>query len=237
MRQIVLDTETTGLEVSQGHRVIEIGAVEMVNRKVTEKHFHHFVNPQREIDAAATEVHGITAKKLANKPFFDAIAVKLLDYLAGAELIIHNAPFDMGFLHNEFKLCGYGDRAVADKCCNVLDSLVMARGKHPGQKNSLDALCERYGVDHSQRAKHGALLDARLLAEVYLRMTRGQTTLLGSVEKAMQSGQQEVRKISATQQLALKIVIANEREVAGHEKWLELLRERATTEVVWDKLV
>ncbi|WP_370308432.1 DNA polymerase III subunit epsilon [Sinimarinibacterium flocculans] len=176
MRQIVLDTETTGLEVEQGHRIIEVGCVELRNRRVTGNDFHQYVHPQdKPIDAGAVDVHGITMEFLADKPHFRDIADQLWQYLAGAELVIHNAAFDIGFLDREFARCGYTDK-LAD-VCHITDTVAMARKLHPGQRVSLDALCRRYEVDNSQRDLHGALLDARLLADVYLAMTGGQSRL------------------------------------------------------------
>jgi DNA polymerase-3 subunit epsilon len=176
MRQVVLDTETTGLETSQGHRIIEIGCVELIDRRVTDKHWHFYINPEREIDAGAFAVHGISNEFLQDKPLFADVAQDFVDYIKGAELVIHNATFDVGFLDHEFaKLDGESTRISS--ICSVLDTLIMARQKHPGQKNNLDALCRRYFIDNSQRSLHGALLDARILADVYLSMTGGQTAL------------------------------------------------------------
>ncbi|MDH3535790.1 MAG: DNA polymerase III subunit epsilon [Gammaproteobacteria bacterium] len=176
MRQIVLDTETTGLEVSLGHRIIEIGCIELVNRRVTGNHWHYYVNPEREIDAGAFDVHGISSDFLLDKHRFAELAQDFIGYVAGAELIIHNAPFDIGFLDYELSLLE-PPAAPLQQCCSVLDTLLMARQKHPGQKNNLDALCKRYDIDNSHRSLHGALLDARILADVYLAMTGGQTSL------------------------------------------------------------
>ncbi len=176
MRQIVLDTETTGLEVSLGHRIIEIGCVELINRRVTGNHWHHYLNPGREIDGGAFEVHGISNDFVADKPRFAELAEDFLAYVDGAELIIHNAPFDVGFLNDELARLDPPARGV-DARCDILDTLVLARQKHPGQKNNLDALCKRYEIDNSHRSLHGALLDARILADVYLAMTGGQTSL------------------------------------------------------------
>jgi DNA polymerase-3 subunit epsilon len=187
MRQIILDTETTGLEPKQGHRIIEIGGIEMVDRRMTGNTFHHYINPEREIDEAAFEVHGISLESLQDKPIFNDLSKELLDFISGAELIIHNAPFDVAFLNNEFAIAGFGT-GVVEQNCEVLDTLVMARHKHPGQKNSLDALCKRYQVDNSQRQLHGALLDAEILADVYLLMTGGQISLLGESEDLTRSG-------------------------------------------------
>ena len=176
MRQIVLDTETTGLEPSQGHRIIEIGCLELMHRRATGNNFHIYLNPQREIDQGAVEVHGLTNEFLADKPLFEDVVDKMLDYLKGAELLIHNAPFDVGFLNAELNQLNRGLPCIAD-ICEITDTLPMARKKHPGQKNSLDALCKRYEVDNSKREYHGALLDAELLAEVYLGMTGGQEAM------------------------------------------------------------
>ena len=176
MRQIVLDTETTGLEVNLGHRVIEIGCIELVNRRVTGNHWHFYFNPEREVDVGAFEVHGISNEFLADKQRFADKAEDFLAYVDGAELVIHNAPFDVGFLNFELSLLE-GEAPALEERCRILDTLVLARQKHPGQKNNLDALCRRYGIDNSHRSLHGALLDARILADVYLAMTGGQTSL------------------------------------------------------------
>ncbi|WP_423910870.1 DNA polymerase III subunit epsilon [Candidatus Spongiihabitans sp.] len=241
MRQIILDTETTGLEPGQGHKIIEIGAIEMINRRMTDNTFHRYINPQREIEEAATEIHGIRNQYLKDKPVFNAIAVELLEFLKGAELIIHNAPFDLGFLNHEFKVFGLGD-GVIEQHCQVLDTLIMARHKHPGQKNNLDALCRRYGVDNTQRTLHGALLDAEILADVYLQMTGGQTTLLGESEAlitqsgAMQSSQRKAVKIDPQDVKKLTVTKANTEELEQHAKWLALLRKESKDDVVWDKV-
>ena len=175
-RQIVLDTETTGLEVSQGHKIIEIGCVELINRRITGRHFHQYVHPEREIDAGAMEVHGITLEFLAGKPNFSQVAAEFIEFVDGAELIIHNAAFDVGFLDAELRALENFDKKIA-QICDVIDTLQMARHKHPGQRNNLDALCQRYEIDNSSRTLHGALLDAEILAEVYLAMTGGQASL------------------------------------------------------------
>jgi DNA polymerase-3 subunit epsilon len=180
MRQIVLDTETTGLEVSEGHRLIEIGCIELVSRRPTGRHFHRYLNPEREVDIGATEVHGFTLDKLKAEPRFAEIVDEFLTFIEGAELIIHNAPFDLGFLNSELALWCEAvsrERLVIERQCSVIDTLALARSRHPGQRNSLDALCKRYGVDNSRRDLHGALLDAEILAEVYLAMTGGQSAL------------------------------------------------------------
>ncbi len=239
MRQIILDTETTGLETSQGHKVIEIGAIEMVSRRKTGNTLHFYLNPEREIDEAAVEVHGITAEQLADEPCFKERAEELLEFLKGAELIIHNAPFDVGFLNYEFEEAGYGGQVIKDYC-QVLDTLVLARRLNPGQKNNLDALCKRYGVDNSQRLFHGALLDAEILADVYLKMTGGQTTLLSeSGNLNIQSGQQQNQsdtRIDPHQAARLSVTPVSAEELVNHEKWLELLRKESREGAVWDKV-
>jgi len=176
MRQVVLDTETTGLEVSQGHRIIEIGCVEVLHRRTTDQQYHQFLNPEREIDAGAQAVHGISSEFLADKPKFANIADDFIEFITDSELIIHNASFDVGFINAELKLLGHQITDI-NTCCKVIDSLTMARKMHPGQKNNLDALCKRYEIDNSHRELHGALLDAQILADVYLALTGGQTML------------------------------------------------------------
>lgn len=177
MRQIILDTETTGLEPTQGHRIIEIGAVELYNRRTTGRHFHHYLQPDRDIDAGAMQVHGIRSEDLIGKPRFAEVAQEFLNFIRDAELVIHNAPFDVGFLNYEMSLLGEGYGPLTAHC-TVLDTLVLARQLHPGQKNNLDALCKRYQIDNTHRSVHGALLDAQILAEVYLAMTGGQAHLM-----------------------------------------------------------
>ena len=198
IRQIVLDTETTGLEPEQGHRIIEIGCVEMVDRRLTGNNFHQYLQPDREIDAGAIEVHGITNEFLADKPHFADLVSDFLDYVRGAELIIHNAPFDIGFLNKELQLMG-NEARMADLCA-VTDTLVMAKKMHPGQRNSLDALCKRYDIDNSHRELHGALLDAEILADVYLMMTGGQAALtleVGGAEAGAASSADSIRRLPA----------------------------------------
>jgi len=229
MRQIVLDTETTGLEVSQGHRIIEIGCVELVNRKLTGNHYHQYINPNREVDQGAIEVHGITNEFLADKPEFDRIAADFLAFVEGAELIIHNAPFDVGFLDAELQRLDR-DYARLAKVCGVIDTLVMARSKHPGQRNSLDALCQRYMVDNSQRDLHGALLDAEILADVYLTMTGGQTTFQLS-DNAPADGTQKgsgggIRRLQG-ERTPLPVIKASSEELAAHEAQLDTIEQAA----------
>ena len=204
MRQIVLDTETTGLEVSQGHRIIEIGCIELVNRRVTKNHWHYYVNPDRAVDSGAFEVHGISNEFLQDKPRFAVLAEEFHSYVAGAELVIHNAPFDIGFLDNELALLEPPIASLKESC-SILDTLLLARRKHPGQKNNLDALCKRYSIDNSNRSLHGALLDARILADVYLAMTGGQTSLGLDAEQGEGSNHEqiEVQRLESGLQLPL----------------------------------
>lgn len=234
MRQIVLDTETTGLEHSQGHRLIEIGCVEMINRRLTGRHFHRYINPQREIDAGAIEVHGITNEMLADKPLFHQIVEELLEFIRGAELIIHNAPFDIGFLNSEVTLLGREERI--EQLCSVIDTLVLARQRHPGQKNNLDALCNRYGVDNSQRELHGALLDAEILADVYLAMTGGQTALaLASSEaESTATAQQDggIRRLTIVTG-ALRVIHATIEELAAHDNQLQRIDKASGGKTIW----
>ncbi len=222
MRQVVLDTETTGLEPSQGHRIIEIGCVELIDRKLTGRHYHQYINPEREVDAGAMEVHGITNEYLADKPLFNQITQEFIDFIDGAELVIHNAPFDVGFIDHEFKLLGAKSPGKVSDYCSVIDSLVMARQKHPGQRNSLDALCSRYEVDNSARDLHGALLDSEILADVYLLMTGGQTNLLLAGEDSQESGGADtsIRRLAAGRP-SLKIITADSSELAAHEERLQ----------------
>lgn len=224
MRQIILDTETTGIDPRAGHRIIEIGCVEMINRKLTGNHFHEYLNPQREIEQEAIDVHGISNEFLVDKPLFADVADSFLEYIRGAELVIHNAPFDVGFMDNEFGLLNKGHGVTTDHC-TVLDTLVMARDMHPGQRNSLDALCKRYGVDNSNRVLHGALLDSEILAEVYLLLTGGQTDLSLSADADDQSsggGSVGIRRLQPGR-AALKVVRASAQEIEAHETKLNAL--------------
>jgi len=220
-RQIVLDTETTGLEPSQGHRIIEIGCVELINRRLTGNNYHQYLQPDREIDEGALQVHGISNEFLKEKPRFSDIADDFMNYLKGAELVIHNAPFDIGFLDHELKLLGDG-RGVINDHCTVTDTLVMARKMHPGQKNNLDALCKRYDVSNKHRDLHGALLDAEILSEVYLRMTGGQVGLaLDSEQTAVkEDGAATVSRISSDRP-PLRVVSARNDELAAHAEFLK----------------
>jgi len=232
MRQIVLDTETTGLDPAKGHRIIEIGCVELVNRKRTGNELHQYLQPDREIDAGATEVHGISNEFLADKPRFADVVDDFLAYINGAELIIHNAPFDVGFLDHELGLIESG-RGVLTDYCSIIDTLVMARRLHPGKKNSLDALCRRYQIDNSQRALHGALLDAELLAEVYLSMTGGQTALF--VERGREQGVQaaSTERRFDRDRATLPVITANADELAAHRSWLEELDGKSGGKCIW----
>ena len=217
VRQIVLDTETTGLEWRLGDRIIEVAGVEMVDRKLTGRHFHRYINPEREIDAGAQAVHGISIEFLADKPKFGEIIDELADFIQGAELVIHNASFDVGFLNYEFSLL---DREPIDKLCDgVIDTLRMARELRPGKRNNLDVLCSEYGIDNSSRQLHGALLDAELLAEVYLAMTRGQESLVMELE----SPKIEIYATLSKDRPPLKVVRATADEIADHERVLQEL--------------
>ena len=228
MRQIILDTETTGIDPKQGHRIIEIGCVEMIDRKLTGNHYHVYINPQRVVEQEAINVHGITNEFLADKPVFQTIADDFLAFIRDAELIIHNAPFDIGFINHEFSLLRRGLASV-EKYCGVIDTLVLARKKHPGQKNNLDALCKRYFIDNSSRTLHGALLDSEILAEVYLAMTGGQTALsLSSGEEV--AGEQEsgsaIRRLG-TDKPALRVITASTAELEHHQRKLEQIQKKS----------
>jgi DNA polymerase-3 subunit epsilon len=237
MRQVVLDTETTGLEPSQGHRIIEIGCVEMVNRKLTGRHYHQYIQPEREVEEQAIEVHGITNEFLSDKPIFSTIVDDFLDFVADSELIIHNAPFDIGFLDHELKTVGHSCQSIVEHCSGVMDTLVLARQKHPGQKNNLDALCKRYDVDNSQRELHGALLDAEILADVYLMMTGGQTALQLNSGDSLDSDNSQLlnrensQRIDST--LKTPIIRASETENSLHQKKLELINKVSGGNCLW----
>jgi DNA polymerase-3 subunit epsilon len=227
MRQIVLDTETTGLEPAEGHRVIEIGCVELVDRRLTDNRFHQYINPEREIDAAAYEVHGISNAMLADKPRFRDVAADLLEFVKGAELIIHNAPFDVGFLNHELTLAGATPVARIEDHCTVVDTLKLARSLHPGQKNDLDSLCRRYGVDNSSRTLHGALLDAEILADVYLAMTGGQTGLFEELRNpaARTAAPADARRLDPNRP-RLPVPAPDAAELAEHEAWMREMDEK-----------
>jgi DNA polymerase-3 subunit epsilon len=234
MRQIVLDVETTGLETSAGHRIIEIGCVELLNRRPTGQRFHRYLNPEREIDAGALAVHGIDSSRLAQAPRFAEIVDELLAFIRGAELIIHNAPFDVGFLDAEFARLS-GDVRTVSAVCKVLDTLALARGLHPGQRNSLDALCKRYSVDNTKRDLHGALLDAGILVDVYLAMTGGQSALAldmsgGRDQNARQSG---VEAPARAPGVLLMVTVAAPDELRQHEAMLDLIHKSSGGKTVW----
>jgi DNA polymerase III subunit epsilon len=222
MRQIVLDTETTGLEPAQGHRIIEIGCVELVNRRPTGRTFQRYLNPQRQIDPGAEAVHGLSAAFLGNQPAFAAVADEFVAFVAGAELVIHNAPFDVGFIDHEFGRLPPPQRLLTD-LCTILDTLALARQLHPGQRNSLDALCKRYGVDNSNRELHGALLDARILTDVYLAMTGGQGAL--TLHADAESGAGTLRGAGRRRApVEIPIIRATAEELAAHERALDAVQ-------------
>lgn len=232
MRQIVLDTETTGLDPAQGHRVIEIGCIEIENRRLTGRHFHCYLNPDREIDEGALQVHGITSTFLADKPRFRNVADDFLSFLSEAELIIHNAPFDIGFLNSELKLAG-GQYGRMEDYCSVVDTLTMARKKHPGQRNSLDALCKRYEVDNSQRDLHGALLDAEILADVYLLMTGGQTSLQLGVEETSVKKVEVVSRKLDFDRAPLLVSNVDAEAMAAHTRLLLRINKLSGNRCLW----
>ncbi len=230
MRQIILDTETTGIDPEAGHNIIEIGCVEMVKRKLTGNNYHRYIKPDREVEAEAIEVHGITNEYLADKPKFAVLADEFLEYIRGAELIIHNAAFDVGFMNAELARNGIAERI--EDICQVTDTLALARKKYPGQRNSLDALCRRYGIDNSHRELHGALLDSEILADVYLSLTGGQTSLqLGQNGGGSEEEGEVIRRID-TAQLSLKVMRPSEDELAAHEAFLDLL-DKKSDGAVW----
>lgn len=232
MRQVVLDTETTGLEVEQHHRVIEIGCVELFNRRLTGRTYHQYLNPERDIDLGAQQVHGLTREKLARAPTFLQVHPEFMEFIRDAELIIHNAPFDVAFLNAELARIALARKV--DDLCRVLDTLALARQMHPGQRNSLDALCKRYSVDNSHRDYHGALLDARILAEVYLAMTGGQANLTLSAESdTARSRARQTAPARYAQGTRITVIRANDSELAAHEHVLALLDRASGGQTVW----
>ena len=239
MRQIVLDTETTGLEPELGHRIIEIGCVEILNRRHTGRTFHHYLNPDRDIDKGAAEVHGITLEQLQGKPRFADVADELMTFISGAELVIHNAAFDVAFLDAELKRLGGSVAAFAGRTisaeCRVLDSLALARQMHPGQRNNLDALCKRYFIDNSHRELHGALLDARILADVYLAMTGGQVGLALGVEAAAAQVAGQVRAL-VRPAVPLVVVSASADELKLHDAMLAIIGKASKGKCLWQAL-
>lgn len=234
MRQIIFDTETTGLEPEQGHRIIEIGAIEIVNRRRTGRQFHRYLCPDREVDPGAVAVHGLTHEFLSTQPRFDAVAAELREFIAGAELIIHNAAFDVAFVDAEFKRLGADwDSVNVAQLCSVLDTLALARRLHPGQRNSLDALCKRYAVDNSHRDLHGALLDADLLLEVYLAMTGGQGALTLDAMSPAAGGMQAVQRRAGRPVGQLSVRRATTDEASAHEQFLAKLDKTSGGKTVW----
>jgi DNA polymerase-3 subunit epsilon len=237
LRQVVLDTETTGLEPHLGHRIIEIGCVEVVNRRATGRHFHQYLNPERDIDAGAAAVHGMTREKLADKPRFAEIAAQLLEFVDGAELVIHNAPFDVAFLDSELARWiaeAGGEPVTVRGRCRVLDTLALAREMHPGQRNGLDALCKRYAVDNSHRQLHGALLDARILADVYLAMTGGQNALaLDGGAPASVAAVQTGAAQAVVPPAALRVIAASPEEQRAHQEFMKLLQKASGGKMLW----
>lgn len=232
MRQIILDTETTGLEPKQGHRVIEVGCVELINRSLTGNNIHYYLNPQRNIDEGAVAVHGLTSEFLSDKPLYEDIAEELFEYLKGAEVIIHNAAFDVGFINHEYRLMG-SEHVDMASYCEITDSLHMARKMFPGQRNSLDALCKRYEIDTSQRKRHGALLDAEILADVYLMLTGGQNSLFED-ESTMEI--EFTPKVLDTNRPKLKVIKPSSEETAAHLERLAEITKSSGAELAWDAL-
>lgn len=239
MRSVVLDTETTGMPVADGHRIIEIGCVELMGRRLTGRHYHVYLQPDREIDEGAIAVHGITNEFVQDKPRFREVADEFFDFINGAQLIIHNAAFDVGFINNEFALIKQDDRADISEHCSILDTLLMARERHPGQRNNLDALCKRYGVDNSGRELHGALLDAEILADVYLAMTGGQThlSLAGEGADSDGSGRQTASPIRrlAAERAPTRIIRASAEEIAAHQARLAAIEKAAGAPALWSQ--
>ncbi len=234
MRQIILDTETTGIEPKAGHRIIEIGCVEMVNRRLTGNNYHQYIQPEREVPQEAIEIHGITNEFLTDKPLYAAISDDFFQFIKGAELIIHNAPFDIGFINHEFKQLDSRFTDIRDHC-SVIDTLAMARKKHPGQRNSLDALCKRYFIDNSRRELHGALLDSEILADVYLAMTGGQSNLSLDSQSDGSRGvlaSTDIRRLSADR-APLKVINASEEELVAHNEQLALINKKCGGDVLW----
>ncbi|CAM2800837.1 DNA polymerase III subunit epsilon [Legionella worsleiensis] len=225
MRQIILDTETTGIGPEQGHRVIEIGCVELIDRKLTGKHYHVYLNPEREVDEGAFRVHGISNEFLQDKPLFKDVVSDFLQFVGGAELVIHNAPFDVGFLNSELRHVHW--KKKLQDYCDILDTLELAREKHPGQRNSLDALCKRYSIDNSNRQLHGALLDAEILAFVYLAMTGGQTSLFAETEAASNTSTIQGNELNVLRLTNPVVIMASEEEVKAHHDFVSLLTKKS----------
>lgn len=230
-RQVMLDTETTGISVQQGNRILEIGAVEVINREVTGSSYQQYINPGRESEPGALEVHGITTEFLKDKPSFARVVDEFIDYVKGSELVIHNAPFDVGFINNEFMLCGK-DIKIEDICV-ITDSLDYARNKHPGARNSLDALCKRYGVVNEHRTLHGALLDSQILAEVYLLLTGGQTKL--NLDASNSGDAAGGLSLDLSNLPPLKVLKATPEELQQHNDWLDKLSDNGKKEFIYLK--
>jgi len=234
MRQIILDTETTGFEPHNGDRIIEIGAVEMIKRRLTDHNYHQYINPEREVPQEAIEVHGITDEFLADKPLFATVADAFMEYVAGAELIIHNAPFDVGFINHELSMLPNNKWGKLEDHCAITDSLKLARKAYPGQRNSLDALCKRLYIDNSNRTLHGALLDSEILADVYLAMTGGQTALMLAAEDGENQSDEGIQKGRIRQDRpALKILRASDDEIGLHQKKLAEIAKKSGMELSW----
>ena len=232
MRQIILDTETTGLEPKQGHRIIEIGCIELINRRKTERNFHQYLNPERDIEDGAFNIHGLSNEFLSDKSRFADIAQEFIDFIRDGELIIHNAPFDVGFINAELKLLGKKWGKIEDYCI-VFDTLVLAREKHPGQKNNLDALCKRYEVDNSQRDLHGALLDAKILLDVYLKMTGGQTDLTFHSVATSHGVKGKSEQYINNKHKKLVVIEPTENELAEHRMLLESIEDKNKGKCIW----
>ena len=232
MRQIILDTETTGLEPKQGHRIIEIGCIELINRRKTERNFHQYLNPERDIEDGAFNIHGLSNEFLSDKSRFADIAQEFIDFIRDGELIIHNAPFDVGFINAELKLLGKEWGKIEDYC-TVFDTLVLAREKHPGQKNNLDALCKRYEVDNSQRDLHGALLDAKILLDVYLMMTGGQTDLTFHSVATSHGVKGKSEQYINNKHKKLVVIEPTENELAEHRMLLESIKDKNKGKCIW----
>lgn len=230
VRQVVLDTETTGLDTAEGHRIIEIGCVELINRRLTRNNFHQYFNPDRDIDEGAQAVHGISSDFLRDKPRFADVVRDFLSFIRDAELIIHNAEFDVGFINFELRRIGDELGAIGE-FCTVLDTLQLARQMHPGQRNDLDSLCKRYEIDNGQRDLHGALLDAEILADVFLAMTGGQTALL--LDERVTDNRRPATNASVGNRPGLRVIHADEEERAAHEAWLDLLDRESGASCVW----
>jgi DNA polymerase III subunit epsilon len=242
MRQIVLDTETTGLELLEGHKIIEIGCVEMINRRLTGNNYHQYINPDRAIDAGAIEVHGITNEQLNDKPRFRDVAQDFLEFVKGAELIIHNAPFDVGFLNHEFTAAhGNGVTFRIEDHCAIVDTLKLARTMHPGQKNDLDSLCRRYNVDNASRTLHGALLDAEILADVYVAMTRSQAVFFEDTAAAARTATAAVAAAAQVRRLSLErpplpVLGPTPEELALHVAWLQEIDKKSGGKCLWTRI-